>query len=85
MLISIRKILMVITLILFNSQATFSQTPSFSSVVIDADYKVEYQYTINSTVEYLFLYPVSNVSIRILYKLILPRFTISFFLCVIYP
>lgn len=84
-MLSIRKILMVITLILFNSQATSSQTPSFSSVVIDADYKVEYQYTINSTVEYLFLYPVSNVSIRILYKLILPRFTISFFLCVIYP
>ncbi|CAD1477785.1 unnamed protein product, partial [Heterotrigona itama] len=64
-MLSIHKILMVITLIFNCHQAISSQTLSFSSVVIDANYTIEYQYIINSTVEYVFLYPVSNVTARI--------------------
>ncbi|KAK9297183.1 hypothetical protein QLX08_009048 [Tetragonisca angustula] len=65
-MLSIHKILMVITLMLFNPhQAISSQILSFSSIVIDANYTAKYQYNINSTVEYVFLYPVSNVTVRI--------------------
>lgn len=68
-MLSIHKSLMVITLMLFNPhQAISSQIVSFSSIVINANYTEEYQCIINSTVEYVFLYPVSNVSIRILYN-----------------
>ncbi|XP_003704971.2 SID1 transmembrane family member 1 [Megachile rotundata] len=39
-----------------------AQFLTYSPIVIDADYKREYNFTINSTVEYVFLYPTNNVT-----------------------
>ncbi|XP_046145976.1 SID1 transmembrane family member 1-like isoform X1 [Osmia bicornis bicornis] len=36
---------------------------SFSPIVINGEYKTEYQLTINNTVEYVFLYPTNNVTV----------------------
>ncbi|XP_060828615.1 SID1 transmembrane family member 1-like [Bombus pascuorum] len=66
-MLSIQRILTVFALLLsFNlHQVIPFQTLSFSPIVIVAEYKKEYQYVINTTVEYVFLYPVNNVTARI--------------------
>ena len=66
-MLSVQRILTVFALLLlFNlHQVIPFQTLSFSPIVIVAEYKKEYQYVINTTVEYVFLYPVNNVTARI--------------------
>lgn len=59
-----------IIFLLFNSaQAVTSSLsfPSFIPIVVQASYGENYQQTINTTVEYVFLYPVSNVIIKLNY------------------
>ncbi|PBC32161.1 SID1 transmembrane family member [Apis cerana cerana] len=57
-----QKILMVITLLLFNFHEVIPlQSQSFSSIVIMANYTA-YQFAININVEYVFLYPINNVT-----------------------
>lgn len=65
-MLSVQRILTVFALLLlFNlHQVIPFQTLSFSPIVIVAEYKKEYQYVINTTVEYVFLYPVNNVSMN---------------------
>lgn len=65
-MLSMKRILTVFALLLlFNlHQVIPFQTLSFSPIVIVAEYKKEYQYVINTTVEYVFLYPVNNVSMN---------------------
>lgn len=65
-MLSMQRILTVFALLLsFNlHQVIPFQTLSFSPIVIVAEYKKEYQYVINTTVEYVFLYPVNNVSMN---------------------
>lgn len=65
-MLSMQRILTVFALLLsFNlHQVIPFQTLSFSPIVIVAEYKKEYQYVINTTVEYMFLYPVNNVSMN---------------------
>lgn len=61
-----QKILMVITLLLFNFHEVIPlQSQSFSSIVIMANYTA-YQFAININVEYVFLYSINNVSINFL-------------------
>lgn len=82
-----QKILTVIGVLmsLHLSTVVSSLSLSFSPIVIEGEYKKEYQLIINNTVEYVFLYPTNNVSI-VLSKLVLMEFSvfsiyyISFFL-----
>ncbi|XP_017792434.1 PREDICTED: SID1 transmembrane family member 1-like [Habropoda laboriosa] len=61
-MLNVQRILIVITVLFFNSyEVTSSRTVSLSSIVIVAEYKKEYQLVINSTIEYVFLYPVDSV------------------------
>jgi len=48
---------------LLNTVSTISSS-SFSPIVVEAKYEHSYNETINSTVEYVFLYPASNVSLK---------------------
>jgi len=48
---------------LLNTVRTISSS-SFSPIVVEAKYEHSYNETINSTVEYVFLYPASNVSLK---------------------
>lgn len=65
-----QKILIVITLLLFNFHEVIPlQSQSFSSIVIMANYTA-YQFAININVEYVFLYPINNVSINIFIQII---------------
>lgn len=58
--------LKLITLLLLlevaRTVAMSSTSPSFSPIVIQAEYGTNYQKIINSTIEYMFLYPASNVN-----------------------
>lgn len=65
-MLSMKRILTVFALLLSFDlhQVIPFQTLSFSPIVIVAEYKKEYQYVINTTVEYVFLYPVNNVSMN---------------------
>lgn len=42
--------------------ASSPMSPSFSPIVIQAEYGTNYQKIINATNEYVFLYPASNVN-----------------------
>ncbi|XP_012056983.1 PREDICTED: SID1 transmembrane family member 1-like [Atta cephalotes] len=52
-----------IVLSLLDTVRTISSS-SFSPIVVEAKYEHSYNETINSTVEYVFLYPASNVSLE---------------------
>lgn len=56
--------LIVLSLLLDAARAVVSSStsPSFSPIVIRAEYEQNYRNTTNATVEYVFLYPASNVS-----------------------
>lgn len=55
------KLITVLSLLDAIRTVTIS-SPSFSPIVIEAKYEHTYNKTINATVEYVFLYPASNVS-----------------------
>ncbi|XP_018401340.1 PREDICTED: SID1 transmembrane family member 1-like [Cyphomyrmex costatus] len=62
----IQNTLRLITVLLFlDVRAMISlSSPSFSPIVIEANYEHTYNKTINATVEYVFLYPASNVTLE---------------------
>lgn len=59
---TLRLIAILLLLDAARTVASSSSFPSFSPIVIQAHYEQNYTYTINATVEYVFLYPASNVS-----------------------
>jgi len=57
---------LIVILLLFDAaSATIlsSLSQAFSPIVIEAKYGISYQSFINSTIEYVYLYPASNVSL----------------------
>ncbi|KAG5331301.1 SIDT1 protein, partial [Acromyrmex heyeri] len=56
--------LITVLLLLDAVRAVNISSPSFSPIVIEAKYEHPYNKTINSTVEYMFLYPASNVTLE---------------------
>ncbi|CAL7951792.1 unnamed protein product [Xylocopa violacea] len=64
-MLSMQNILMATTLLLlFNPHEVIPlQSLSFSPIVVEAEYKKEYELVINNTVEYVFLYPTNNMSL----------------------
>lgn len=68
-MISIRQTLALFPVLLFSFHCTVALQPSsFSTVVIEAEYRKEYELVINTTTEYLFLYRTNNVSTNYLSK-----------------
>jgi len=59
---TLRLIAILLFLVAARAVALSSSSPSFSPIVIRAEYEQNYNKTINATVEYVFLYPASNVS-----------------------
>ncbi|KYQ59051.1 SID1 transmembrane family member 1 [Trachymyrmex zeteki] len=57
------KLITVLSLLDAIRTVTIS-SPSFSPIVIEAKYEHTYNKTINATVEYVFLYPASNVTLE---------------------
>ncbi|XP_011060637.1 PREDICTED: SID1 transmembrane family member 1-like isoform X2 [Acromyrmex echinatior] len=56
--------LITVLLLLDAVRAVNISSPSFSPIVVEAKYEHSYNETINSTVEYMFLYPASNVTLE---------------------
>lgn len=58
-------------LLLFFANILFSPTLSFETHVIDGNYNVRYNITINKSIEYIFLFNKINVSIYLAIALLL--------------
>ncbi|XP_071555084.1 SID1 transmembrane family member 1 isoform X1 [Temnothorax nylanderi] len=61
---TLRLITLLLLLHTVRAVALSSTSPSFSPIVIQADYGINYTKTINATIEYVFLYPTSNISLE---------------------
>ncbi|CAK9831549.1 SID1 transmembrane family member 1 [Anthophora retusa] len=63
-MLNVQKLLVIVTVLFYNSiEVISSRSESLSFIVIVAEYKKEYELIINSTIEYMFLYPVNNVTL----------------------
>ena len=64
-MLSIEKLLVASTVLLLNlREAVALQSASFLPIVNGGVYKKEYEFAVNTSVEYVFLYPTNNVSIN---------------------
>ncbi|TGZ57665.1 SID1 transmembrane family member 1-like isoform X2 [Temnothorax curvispinosus] len=61
---TLRLITLLLLLHTVRAVTLSSTSPSFSPIVIQADYGINYTKTINATIEYVFLYPTSNISLE---------------------